>query len=324
MRPTKPQVDPQQAERWAREVYGVAATASELPGEVDRNFLLEVQDGTRCVLKVASGETDPIRLECQIAALEHLGRTGLSLLVPRPVRDKGGATIRAARTVEDRPCLLRMVTFLDGAPMAKLGARKALLHRSVGRLLGRIDSELASFAHPGARLRLVWDLARVLELRPLADALDPDLRPLVVAGLDGFAKRVAPRLTELRTSVIHNDANDYNLLVDEGPDGRPNLRGLIDFGDLVHSITVAELAIACAYAMLDVDDPSAAAAEVTAGYEETLPLVELERELLPEMIAARLCASLLMAAQARRDSPRDRYLTISERPAADLLRKLSG
>jgi 4-aminobutyrate aminotransferase-like enzyme len=52
--------------------------------------------------------------------------------------------------------------------------------------------------------------------------------------------------------------------------------------------------------------------------------VALERELLPDLIVGRLCASLLLSAQARRDSPGDDYLTVSERPASDLLKRLNG
>ena len=44
------------------------------------------------------------------------------------------------------------------------------------------------------------------------------------AGLERFAQQVEPRFAELPRSVIHNDANDHNLLVhtDEGgvADGR--------------------------------------------------------------------------------------------------------
>ena len=51
--------------------------------------------------------------------------------------------------------------------------------------------------------------------------------------------------TRLPHSVIHNDANDYNVLIEDG-----RMSGLLDFGDLVHSATVCDLAIALAYTML--------------------------------------------------------------------------
>ena len=66
-----------------------------------------------------------------------------------------------------------------------------------------------------------------------------------------------------RPASIYNDANDYNVLVD--PAGT-RVVSFLDFGDVVHSATVCDLAIAIAYAMLDKQDPIAAAAEVVAGY----------------------------------------------------------
>jgi len=308
--------------RWAEEKFGIVATATELAGEIDRNFLLEVADGARFVMKIAPGESEPLRIECQLAALHHLEKTDLGALVPRVVQDLGGNTVCSVAGRSGEPLRARVVSYLDGRPIADLEESTADLRTQIGRVMGRLDRIFRSFDHPGAHRPIVWDMARLLEMKPLAHLIDADLRPLVLAGLDAFSTRVQPRLGELRKSVIHNDGNDHNLLVRDDGDGQPQLVGLIDFGDMVHTITVAELAIACAYAMLSVDDPHRAAADVTVGYEETVPLDELARELLPDLIVARLCASLLLSAQARELSPGNDYLRISERPVADLLRKL--
>ena len=86
-----------------------------------------------------------------------------------------------------------------------------------------------------------------------------------------------PCCQDLRQSAIHNDANDYNVLVSGDQsrltgfprDKHPTwLFGLVDFGDMVHSFTVGDLAVAIAYAILDKPDPLAAAAQVAAGYHE--------------------------------------------------------
>ncbi|GIT08322.1 MAG: hypothetical protein CM1200mP30_19520 [Pseudomonadota bacterium] len=57
---------------------------------------------------------------------------------------------------------------------------------------------------------------------------------------------------------IHNDCNDYNVLVIPNLHGSPSL-GLIDFGDMSHSYLAAEPAAACAYAMLNKAEPLEAA-----------------------------------------------------------------
>ncbi len=311
-----------EAERWARERFGIDAVASELPGDIDRNVLLTSDDGTRWVLKLATSATDRLEIECQYAVLRHLEAFDLRHLVPRLVPDLEGSATSAVRTAAGDDGLLRLVTYLPGRPLAELDQPTADLRREIGRTLGHLDQALASFDHPGAHRHLTWDIVNVLELRHLVSAVEPDLRTLVTAGLDAFATRVVPRLPDLPTSIIHNDANDYNLLVEEEGD-RPRLCGLIDFGDIVHTITVAEPAIACAYAMLRTDDPQVAAAELLAGYESVRALEELERELLPDLIVARLCNSLIMSSQACIMAPDDEYLRFFQRPVSDLLKRLS-
>ena len=61
-----------------------------------------------------------------------------------------------------------------------------------------------------------------------------------------YAASAAPRLEALPHSLIHGDANDENVLVQEG-----RISGLLDFGDCLENPTVCELAITLAYAMLD-------------------------------------------------------------------------
>ena len=73
--------------------------------------------------------------------------------------------------------------------------------------------------------------------------------------------------TSLRQGVIHGDANDHNVLAE--PD---RMTGLLDFGDMVHSAIVCDLAVALAYAMLGERDPLAAAGAVIRGYHRHNPL----------------------------------------------------
>src|SRR4029079_19031992 len=48
--------------------------------------------------------------------------------------------------------------------------------------------------------------------------------------------------------------------------------GILDFGDIVHSYAIADLAIAVAYAVLGKADPLAAAVSVVRGYQDVRPL----------------------------------------------------
>ena len=126
----------------------------------------------------------------------------------------------------------------------------------------------------------------------------------------------------LRKSVIHSDGNDYNVLTQLDEDGLPIVTGVIDFGDMVYSHTVNEVAIAAAYAMLDKADPLAVAAQVVKGYHVENPLSEDEVAVLYDLICMRLCMSVCIAAHQRQLAPDNEYLSISQTPAWALLAKL--
>ena len=65
--------------------------------------------------------------------------------------------------------------------------------------------------------------------------------------VERFDTHVRPILGALPRRAIHDDLNDYNVLVDRQSCERVTLAvsGIVDFGDMVHSYAVADLAIAC-------------------------------------------------------------------------------
>ncbi|MGB5185733.1 MAG: aminotransferase class III-fold pyridoxal phosphate-dependent enzyme, partial [Acidimicrobiia bacterium] len=121
-------------------------------------------------------------------------------------------------------------------------------------------------------------------------------------------------LGALPRQVVHNDLNDENILVRDGA-----LVGVIDFGDAIETVRVAELAIACTYAMFDQDDPVGVATDVIAGYRSMAPLEDAEADALLDLILARLATSVTLSASRGRANP---HHTISEVPAWDLFERL--
>jgi Ser/Thr protein kinase RdoA (MazF antagonist) len=130
--------------------------------------------------------------------------------------------------------------------------------------------------------------------------------------------RFEPR-SDLRRSVIHGDANDYNVLVD--PESM-TVSGLIDFGDMVYSYTVGDLAIAIAYAVLDKPHPFAAAAEVVSGYQKEFDLLDGEREALWPLVRLRLAMSVCLAAHQMKEEPENQYLGISQKAIEETLPRI--
>jgi Ser/Thr protein kinase RdoA (MazF antagonist) len=134
-----------------------------------------------------------------------------------------------------------------------------------------------------------------------------------------YGKDLCLSVDKLPKSVIHGDANDYNVLV--APEGA-EVVGLIDFGDMVYSYTAGELAIAVAYVVLGKDDPYAAAAPVIEGYVAEFPLTEHEREALWPLVRLRLCMSVCIAAHQQAQQPQNEYLGVSQKLIAETLPRL--
>ena len=316
-------VDERRASLLARDLYGFEATARALPGEYDDNFHLLAPDGSQRVLKVMHPARERPLIDLQCAALEHIAARVPDLCLPRVCRALDGATLARAEDAGAQR-LVWMLTYVPGRPLAEARPHTAELLGSVGRLLGEMDQALMDFAHPAAeRPDLKWDLARAGWIRD-AMHLIPDLsrRALVERALGRYEAEVEPALPRLRRSVIHGDANDYNVIVGD-PLRRPRPVSVIDLGDLHRGLTVAEPAIAAVYALLGKPDPLTAAASVVRGYHGACALDETEIALLHTLIAARLAVSVTNAAKMKTKSA-DPYVTISEAPAWEALERWLG
>ena len=305
------------AERLARELYGRAGSARPLPGERDENFLLATEGGS-FVLKIAEESEREEVLDLQNAALRWLADRAPSLPLPRVVPSAGGLAIAVAAAPDGARRLVRLLTYLPGTVIAEANPRTPAMLEDVGRFLGELDAALDGFAHPAAAGRdLAWDPARALDVIALHSSAiaDPGRRALL-AGFVELSQATLPRLRpHLRTGVIHNDANDYNVLVG-APSREPRrVTGLLDFGDMLEGWIACEPAVAIAYAMFGKADPLAAAARVAAGYHRAHPLTDAEIEALWMLAAIRLCTSVCLSAHRRVSRPDNPYLRISEEPA---------
>lgn len=299
--------------------FGIDGEIAPLDSERDQNSHVLSPDG-RFTFKIVNAAEPESAMTFQTALLRHVAACAPALPLPRVVAAVGGADIAHATGPTGERHALRLVTYLPGVPLAKTARTPARL-AALGRTLGGLDAALQSFGHPGAFREFDWHIGQTPRSRGRLEAIaDPGRRQLVASCLDRFDAHVAPALIRLRHSVIHNDANDWNVLVDETTGA---VTGLIDVGDAVFAPTAAEAAVGAAYAMLGQADPAGACAAIVAGYHGALPLTAEERALLPHLIAARLAISVTISAtrQATSDDP---YLFVSEAPAWDLLAWLAS
>ena len=302
----------------ARTLFGLNATLTALPSERDQNVHLRV-DENDFVLKIANEAEVMTDLDMQVAVLRHLEVVQPDLLVPRVVPTASGEPLGQWHANDARH-LVRCVSYLYGTPFALITKTDAA-YRALGTMLGQLSCGLSSFGHGAAhRTNFLWNLDRAQHCREFLHDITNDAdRALVTAVFDRHAAHIAPMISVLRHAVIHQDANDYNVIV--SPDGQA---GLIDFGDMTFGCHINELAVALAYALMDVDDIIATARLVIGGYTNHFTLQEVEADVLFDLVATRLAMSVAISAHRASSFSDNGYLTISQAPALRLLGRLKS
>ncbi|HYL83816.1 MAG TPA: aminotransferase class III-fold pyridoxal phosphate-dependent enzyme [Candidatus Angelobacter sp.] len=308
----------------ARELYGLEVSARTLPGEYDDNFHLSAGDGRAFVLKVMHPARERSFIDLQCSALVHLAGRAPQLPLPRVLPNRSGELFGEIAAADGSKRLVWLLSYVKGTVLAEVRPHAPELLRDLGRFLGEMDAALQSFEHHAARRELKWDSSRAVWIKDYIREIDSaDRRALVEKFLALYEAEVVPRLPHLRRSVIYGDANDYNVLVsDPWPQPR-RVVGVIDFGDMHHGLTVMEVAIAGAYAILGKTDPLQVAAEVVAGYHGVFPLHDAEIAVLFPLLAMRLAVSVTNSAHRKKVKPDDAYVTVSEAPAWNALEQLA-
>ncbi|MCU1368691.1 MAG: hypothetical protein JWN39_4330, partial [Ilumatobacteraceae bacterium] len=302
------------------EHYGITGTLAALPGEVDRNFAVTSDKG-RFVLRVHHVGADPVELDLQAAVLGHLADC---TAVQRVVPDISGDPLPTVVDPQGEYRVLRLTSWLAGEVWARSIPGDATRRRiraaaALGALLADLDRRLADFRHPAAQRVHRWDLARAAEqLDAVHLVADEGKRAAVADTLRRFRDEIAPALVDQPRQVIHNDANDHNIVLD----AHGTVTGLIDFGDTVESWRINELAIACAYTMIGAPDPLGVAVALVGAYHDVNPLTEIEVGVLFDLIQARYAVSITIAATQIAADPRNEYLLISQVDVWEMLQRL--
>ncbi|MBW3098028.1 phosphotransferase [Pseudohoeflea coraliihabitans] len=287
-----PPITDAEALQLAKDAFGLSGSLKRLTSERDANFLVHDAAGSACVLKVTNAAEDPAVTNLQTETLLHLQRTAPQLPVPR-VHQAIDGSFELRRSFDGKTeSTIRVLTYLAGEPLHRVDTT-AHQRRNVAAELARLDIALKDFHHPAADHDLLWDTKNAARLRPFAaDIADPALRSLVERQLDVFDRHVAPVLADLRAQPIHNDLNPHNVLVH--PNDHTRVTGIFDFGDMVHTPLVIDIAVAASYQIGSQDDPLTPVAEFVAAYHEVLPLAADEVALLFDLIAARLLTTVVI------------------------------
>jgi hydroxylysine kinase len=311
---TAPNLSPEAVTALVRRLYGIEGSVQPLAGERDQNCRVETADGSRYVFKISNPSEPPSIVDFQIAALEHIAQASPQLPVPRVVRTLEGRTHGTITLPDALPTRVRMLTYLDGIQIRET-LRTPEQRRAMGTVLARLNRALHGFSHPGATHDLLWNVSAAHRLAAKLDAVvDERRRALAGKFMARFIADVLPRLASLRSQVIHNDYHLYNVLV--APDDHARIVGIIDFGDMLHAPLVGEVATAAAFHMAGSADPFEGPAQFVAAYHATLPLSDVEQEIVADLMATRHLVTALISEWRAARYPENRAYIMRHNPAA--------
>ena len=294
--------------------FDLSGKVTNLYSDRDQNFLIHSESNQKFIFKISNPAEQPEILELQNKATLYIRSREPNLGIPLQIGEikefnKDGKTY-----------FVRLVEYLDGQFLKDSLVGNAA-HEKLGIFLGTLSQSLAGFFHSAADREFEWDVRATELIKSRLDYLKSksDIKT-VTHFLNEYENNVLPIAIELKMAVIHNDGNDHNILVDENGE----TTGIIDFGDMVYSYQVTEPAVCMAYLGLEKEDPFTAMAQVLKGYHSCFSLNNLELKSVIYLVCIRLCISVTMSAWRMKLFPENKYLSVSQKPAWDLLRKLEN
>jgi Ser/Thr protein kinase RdoA (MazF antagonist) len=293
--------------------WGIDASLTGLDGEYDLNFLASGPHDY--VMKVMRTGCEPDFIDLQCRAFEHLRETAPHVPVPGIIKTQDGAFFTEAADETGLPRIIWLMEKVEGKPYAKWKPHNADLIHNIGTCVGAMDKAWEGFKHPALVRDFKWNLTQGDWIADHVDAINHVERQTIVKDIVHAFEMIKPMLDSLPNVAIHNDVNDYNIIVSGSLDEEPCVTGLIDLGDMCASPRICDLAIAAAYVVLDHADPEQALAALVAGYHSQYPLTAQEIDLIWPLLRMRLAVSVVNSSLMAIENPNDPYVVITQAPA---------
>ncbi len=301
------------------EVYGLNGEISNLPGEVDFNFRVKIENVEGYILKISRPNEDEGYLDFQQKLLQFIASRNQKIIAPKVILDKNGKAISEITDSYGKERKVRLLTWVTGRIWHTVNPQLEDLRFSLGEQCGILTKSLEGFEHPKAHREFIWDIAQSLWTIKHINLFNKEENDIISFFQSKFENQQS-EYTILRKSIVHNDANDYNVIVSKDL-LNPKVKAAIDYGDAIRTQIINDVAITTAYGIMNHEDPLNASIDIIKGYHKTFPLLEEELPHLFASIAMRLIITVTRSAINKQKEPDNEYLLISEKPAWDVLRK---
>ena len=300
--------------------YDLDVELTRLDGEYDLNYRAlgkGSQAGQQYLFKVMRAEcqADFVAMLCQ--AHEHIDakQQDIAKLIPKIIADKLGNSYSLVHDSEGVARLIWMQSHIQGQMYANMRPHSLQLISQLGVALAQLDRAMEDFQHPLLDAPIKWNLMQANWIEEHLTLIEDPQKQAIVRQIQQQFARLLPLLEQLPQQAIHNDVNDYNLLIQTSLQAPAQLTGIIDFGDITQAPRICNLAICAAYVVLDHPQPEQALMSLVEAYHRYSPLTCQEADYLFDLLLMRLAVSVVNSRMMALANPDDPYITISEQPA---------
>ena len=172
---------------------------------------------------------------------------------------------------------------------------------NLGESCGKLSHSVRTFKHKASQFEFIWDIQFAQRAFPKFKYVKNEgKRKLLQGYIDSYNNILLPAIkgNKLRKSIIHGDLNDMNMMCNaDGVDKR--IIAFFDFGDVKNSCTIFDIAICCAYFMLNKDKEMALKVfyQILKSYHKVYPLTGDEINVFWVAVMSRILTSVLIASE---------------------------
>lgn len=298
-----------------------AISIQRYAGEINLNFKCTFPDNKSYNLKLFHSSSDLQSIDFLAKIHEHCNSIDY-IKLPKIKSWKSEEFIHEI-VFEGEQYKTILLEWIDGKLLSDINYHPPQLLYNWGVLAAQLQKSLSKFSHPQLDRIFEWDCIQLDLHKAKIKYLRTDQERDCIEEIFIQFRKQYNEVLSLPKAVNHNDLHTENLVITFDR-YEAKLNGLIDFGDALRTTRISEIAIACAYAMMDKKDPLKASGKIIEGYSSIVYLEEKELACLDILIRARLAISVLTSAKKRANGITDPYQFISEKKAWDVLNKLSA
>ena len=305
---------------WAdlvKEIWNIDANLTRLDGEYDLNFSLEAEQPA--ILKVMRAGCDEDFIDLQCRALSLLSDHEYNIPVPKIIPSLNGKLYAHVIGPDGEQRIVWLQEKVAGKTYAHFKPQNLSLIHNLGEVVGAIDKAWQDFEHPALERDFKWNLTAADWVGDQLTVIQDESRRVLIGSILQQYQQIKPQLLSLNQQAIHNDVNDYNIIVSGSLTQEAKIAGVIDLGDMCASPKICNLAITGAYMVLGQPHPEQVLEALVAGYHSKNPLTANELEMLWPLLRMRLAVSVVNSSVMAKENPDDPYVVISQQAAWQFL-----